>query len=199
MVTKEYFNSPQMGDMLSYLIYTKHMPNYISNLHHSYTVSTVNLETNDTSDLVVSVTSKWVLIISLRIENHPFFMGMLLNFFPIFYCKTRGYQALKWTPNCCKTKEFKIEKTLFMTDDIKTQNFKVGKQTLLCKIRPYYVNAWNFWVKRAHFCFMLEKRPLFTWNSERWWNVPNLSNYDTIRTSKKQLCVQCTWGSSCGG
>ncbi len=28
-----------------------------------------------------------------------------------------------------------------MTDDIKTQNFKVGKHTLLCKIRPYYVKS----------------------------------------------------------
>ncbi len=43
-------------------------------------------------------------------------------------------------------------KTVFMTDDIKTQNFKVGKQTLLCKIRPYYVNSQGF--------FFIIKTPL---------------------------------------
>ncbi len=40
-----------------------------------------------------------------------------------------------------------------MKDDIKTQNFKVGKQTLLCKIRPYYVKSWVFGVKYPYLCF----------------------------------------------
>ncbi len=34
-----------------------------------------------------------------------------------------------------------VNSPFFMTDDIKTQNFKVGKQTLLCKITLDYVKS----------------------------------------------------------
>ncbi len=45
-----------------------------------------------------------------------------------------------------------------MTDDIKTQNFRVGKQALLCKIRPYHVKSLDLWEKK-HTREMLEKDP----------------------------------------
>ncbi len=38
-----------------------------------------------------------------------------------------------------------------MTDDIKTQNFKVGKQIQLYKIRPYYVKSRGFLSKNTPF------------------------------------------------
>ncbi len=38
-----------------------------------------------------------------------------------------------------------------MTDDIKTQNFNISKQTLLCKIRPYYVKSQGFLSKNIPF------------------------------------------------
>ncbi len=52
---------------------------------------------------------------------------------------------------------------------MKTQNFKVDKQTLLSKIRPYYVKSQGYFSKNTPFlwfhwsvkiCEMLEKRPL---------------------------------------
>ncbi len=57
----------------------------------------------------------------------------------------------------------------FMTDDIKTRNFKVGKKTLLCIIRPYYVKSRDILSKNTPFLFhgsvktheMLEKRKPF--------------------------------------
>ncbi len=74
---------------------------------------------------------------------------------------------------------------------MKTQNFKVGKQTLLSKIRPYYVKSQGYFSKNTPF-FMVslvrenlwnawEKTP-FQWNREGRY-VHNQSNNDTTCAS----------------
>ncbi len=97
-----------------------------------------------------------------------------------FFTVKQGFQVLK---SCSKTKGISDWRDSFSW---KNKGIKVLTDSFLCKMRPYYVKSRGFLRKNTPFlfhgsvkiCEMLEKRPLFLWNSE-WWYVPNLSNNDT--------------------